>query len=155
MIKGIGIDIVNISRIGKMPEERHKRFCRRVFSETELQNIEKVKIKNENRAFQKAAGYFAAKEAFLKALGIGLFSIPLNKIEVLNDENGQPYIELNGNFTGELPRLYGGHPGHTVCLKKVTGIKSRILDLSGISSIKVSITHDGGFACAVVAVEVE
>ncbi len=118
MIKGIGIDLVDINKIRKAIKTRGGKFYSRVFSEIEVKIIENAKSRNENRGFEKAAGYFAAKEAFLKALGKGLFSIPLNKIKILNDESGQPYIELDKN-----------------------------------TSAKVSITHDKGFACAVVIVQ--
>jgi holo-[acyl-carrier protein] synthase len=118
MIKGIGIDLVDIDKIKKTIKMRGKKFYSRVFSEIEIKIIENAISRNENRGFEKAAGYFAAKEAFLKAVGRGLFSIPLNKITVLNDESGQPYIELGNNI-----------------------------------SAKVSITHDKGFACAVVIVQ--
>ena len=118
MIKGIGIDLVDIEKIRKILELRREKFYSRVFSEAEVKTIESVKSKNENRGFEKAAGYFAAKEAFLKAAGRGLFSVPLNKITVLNDESGQPNIKSDKNI-----------------------------------SAKVSITHDKGFACAVVVIQ--
>ena len=126
MIKGIGIDLVDINKIKKILELRREKFYSRVFSEKEIKFIESVKSKNESRGFQKAAGYFAAKEAFLKAIGTGLFSIPLNKITVLNDYKGQPYIDLD-----KLDKNF----------KK------------DISSSKISITHDKGFACAVVVIQ--
>jgi holo-[acyl-carrier protein] synthase len=129
MVKGIGIDLVDIDRMRKMPELRRERFYSRVFSDIEAKTIESVKSRNENRGFQKAAGYFAAKEAFLKAVGKGLFSIPLNKIIILNDESGQPYIDIGIDINIDED------------LKK------------NISSAKVSITHDKGFACAVVVVQ--
>ncbi len=118
MIKGIGIDLVNIDKIKKAIKTRGKKFYSRVFSEIEIKIIENAISRNENRGFEKAAGYFAAKEAFLKAAGKGLFSIPLNKINVSNDESGQPNIKSDKNI-----------------------------------SAKVSITHDKGFACAVVIVQ--
>jgi holo-[acyl-carrier protein] synthase len=121
MINGIGIDLISVDKIKKAIEMRGEKFYARVFSESESDIIEKIKSRNEKRAFEKAAGYFAAKEAFLKALGKGLFSIPLNKIKISNDESGKPYISL---------------------------------DLSSADNIsaKVSITHDKGFACAVVII---
>ena len=44
------------------------------------------------------AGRFAAKEAFMKALGTGLREGSLQEIEILNDELGCPYMELSGKF---------------------------------------------------------
>ncbi len=123
MIKGIGIDLVDIEKIKNIFRTRKERFCLKVFSEQEINSIENSIKKNCDRGIQKAAGYFAAKEAFLKATGRGLFSVPLNKIMVLNNENGQPYIDLGINIK------------------------------ANISSVKVSITHDKGFACAVVVVQ--
>ena len=102
MIKGIGIDLVDIEKIKRILVMRKKKFYARVFSEPEIKAIENVKIRNENRGFQKAAGYFAAKEAFLKALGKGLFSIPLNKIKILNDESGRPYINLDSGLADNI-----------------------------------------------------
>ncbi|MHB1662110.1 MAG: holo-ACP synthase [bacterium] len=131
MIEGIGIDLVDIGKIKKVLQLRGEKFCSRVFSEKEAKTIETVKNKNENRGFQKAAGYFAAKEAFLKALGAGLFSVPLNKIAVLNNENGQPYINIDDDTAYFLNHKF----------KK------------NISSVKVSITHEKGFACAMVIVQ--
>ncbi|RZV37037.1 MAG: holo-[acyl-carrier-protein] synthase [Candidatus Acidulodesulfobacterium acidiphilum] len=119
MINGIGIDLISVDKIKKAIEMRGEKFYSRVFSDTESDIIEKIKSRNEKRAFEKAAGYFAAKEAFLKALGKGLFSIPLNKIKILNDESGRPYINLDSGLFDNI-------------------------------SAKVSITHDKGFACAVV-----
>ena len=119
MINGIGIDLISVDKIKKAIEMRGEKFYLRVFSDTESDIIEKIKSRNEKRAFEKAAGYFAAKEAFLKALGKGLFSIPLNKIKILNDESGRPYINLDSGLVDNI-------------------------------SAKVSITHDKGFACAVV-----
>ncbi|MHB8232004.1 MAG: holo-ACP synthase [bacterium] len=131
MIEGIGIDLVDIGKMKKILQMRGEKFCYRVFSEKEVETIESAKNKNENRGFQKAAGYFAAKEAFLKALGSGLFSVPLNKIAVLNNESGQPYINLDNDTAVFLNRKF----------KK------------NISNVKVSITHENGFACAMVIVQ--
>ncbi len=127
MLKGIGIDIVDIGKIKRIIETRKEKFYSRVFSKTEVIAIENVRKKNEKRGFQKAAGYFAAKEAFLKAAGKGLFSIPLNKITIFNGEEGRPYIRLE--------------------------LETEINGVENFFSAHVSITHDKGFACAVVAVQ--
>ena len=87
-IIGIGVDIVNNSRINKLV--KNKNFVKRVFTENELKLS--YKLKNKSNFFSKR---FAAKEAFSKALGTGIAKgINFNEIVVLNEKNGKPYIRL-------------------------------------------------------------
>jgi len=89
-IVGIGNDIVKVSRIETLVKRYDQRFLKRVFTAKETQY-----------AFDKArpalhlAARFAAKEAFLKALGSGLRK-GLNwcDIEVVNNQFGQPRLQL-------------------------------------------------------------
>jgi holo-[acyl-carrier protein] synthase len=78
----IGTDIVKISRIAKSIENNH--FKERVFTKSEIEYC---------KTAQSFAGIFATKEAYLKAIGTGI-NTDLNKIEVLHNEKGKPY--LNG-----------------------------------------------------------
>lgn len=78
----IGIDIVEIERI-----HLNERFIKRVLS---MKEIEILSSRSDKKQF--VAGRFAAKEAFLKANRKGIFDIPLVEIEVLNNEDGSPYI---------------------------------------------------------------
>ena len=90
-IFGIGIDIVNISRIKKVLN-KNKKFKRRIFSTKEIKYCESRS--NKIASYSKR---FAAKEAFSKALGVGISKgISFNEISVNNDKNGAPFIELSG-----------------------------------------------------------
>ena len=92
MIIGIGTDIVGVPRISKSIE--NEIFKIKVFSENEITYCETKVNKAENYAVR-----FAAKEAFLKALGTGLRGdIALNEIEVSNDNLGKPSINLIGKL---------------------------------------------------------
>ena len=90
-IFGIGTDIVDIIRLKKL-FYRNKKFKDRIFSTQEIKYC-------ESRS-DKIASYskrFAAKEAFSKALGIGISNgISFNEISVKNYKNGAPFIELLG-----------------------------------------------------------
>ena len=89
MIIGVGTDIIEIERIRRAVQSKH--FKKKVFTEKE-------KIYCESRGLQSAASYaarFAAKEAFFKALGTGIFT-KLTEVEILNDAEGKPEIFLNG-----------------------------------------------------------
>jgi len=80
----IGTDIVDIRRIKSGLEKV-------ILSDEEL-----LLFKKKSKANEFLAGRFAAKEAFLKALGLGLKGVSMKEIEVLYDHNGAPYILYRG-----------------------------------------------------------
>ena len=89
MIKGIGVDISDIARFeAKITEER---FVAKVFTPQEIQYFSK-----KTKSAESAAAFFSAKEAFVKALGVGIFSAPLNEIEVVHVASGAPVLKLHG-----------------------------------------------------------
>ncbi len=85
-----GIDIVECERFERLLQK--KSFLHGVYTERELSYIAS---KGKSKA-QSAAGIFCAKEALLKACGIGIFSARLTEIEVCHDERGKPYLALHG-----------------------------------------------------------
>lgn len=87
MIFGIGNDIVEIERFENLLEREHV-LCK-MFSEREIE------LSGKRPSF--FAGNFAVKESVSKAFGTGIRGFRLNEIEVLRDELGKPYVELNGN----------------------------------------------------------
>ena len=90
MTKGIGIDIVEVERLAKRIEKPE--FVNLVFTETEIDYCQSKKYKA-----QHFAARFAAKEAYMKSLGLGWTSdANFKEIEIINDENGAPRIELSG-----------------------------------------------------------
>ena len=89
MVKGIGIDIIEISRI-KKAVEKSDRFVKRLFTENEIDYF-----KSKNMKAESIAGNFAAKEAVVKALGTGLRGFKWTDIEVLRDELGKPVVYLH------------------------------------------------------------
>jgi holo-[acyl-carrier-protein] synthase len=91
-ILGIGTDIVNNSRIENLLKKKNMNFLNKVFSNNEI-NLSK-KRKNSILTLSKR---FAAKEAFIKALGTGLRKgINFKDIEIVNDNQGKPSINLKG-----------------------------------------------------------
>lgn len=90
MIIGTGIDLVAVSRIEKLILESSG-FRERVFSAEEIAYCESIK----NR-FECYAARFAAKEAFAKATGLGIWGgIPMNEVQVRNKPNGAPELILS------------------------------------------------------------
>ncbi|KIC95236.1 holo-ACP synthase [Flavihumibacter solisilvae] len=91
MILGIGTDIIEVERVaGKIG--RNIGFREMVFSAEEISYCEK-----QTHKFEHYAARFAAKEAFLKALGTGWINgTAFNEIEVTHNIEGQPQIILRG-----------------------------------------------------------
>lgn len=122
MIIGIGIDITEIKKIEE--SIRSDAFQRKVFTPAELKTVEGFKNKAEH-----LAGKFAAKEAFMKAIGAGIRQeVWFTQIEVLNDEVWKPYVNVNGEAEARLQK-------------------------TGSKQVHVSISHSGGVAVAVVILE--
>lgn len=94
MIHGIGTDIVRIERIESLIERWGARFARRVLGPDELREFERRQQRGEHGpgyAARYLAKRFAAKEAFSKALGLGLRApMSLLSLQVLNDRRGRP-----------------------------------------------------------------
>src|SRR5262249_48812639 len=91
-ILGIGTDIIECPRIGKMIEQHGELFLRRVYTEREIRYCQSRK-----HAIEPFAGRWAAKEAILKALGTGWSrGIAWTDIEVRNGFGGQPRVLVCG-----------------------------------------------------------
>lgn len=88
MIYGIGIDLVRIQRLKEVVEKWGDRFLSRVFTEIELTYCSQRKD-----PYLSLAVRFAAKEAFIKAIG---FDVPVSMkdIEVVNYGNGKPSLKV-------------------------------------------------------------
>jgi holo-[acyl-carrier protein] synthase len=91
-ILGIGTDIVECLRIGKMIEQHGELFLRRVYTDREIRYCNARK-----HAIEHFAGRWAAKEAILKAIGTGWSrGICWTDLEVRNDAQGQPKVLVRG-----------------------------------------------------------
>ena len=91
MIRGIGVDIVKVDRIEKAVERWGHRFLERIFTAAEIERCQK-----RARPAQCLALRFAAKEAFAKALGLGMREgLRWRDIEVVHDNFGKPDLLLH------------------------------------------------------------
>lgn len=115
MILGIGVDVVDVARFSDSIT-RTPKLIERVFAKSE-----------RDHKIESLAGRFAAKEAFIKALGKSE-GIALNEICVTNDSEGKPWFEL-------------------------TGKTKETATTRGVGSSHLSISHDGGVAIAYVVLE--
>ncbi|WP_302175752.1 holo-ACP synthase [uncultured Hydrogenophaga sp.] len=99
MIYGIGTDICDIRRIEATLQRQGDRFARKVLGDAELAVWEARSARWPRRGVSYLATRFSAKEAFSKAIGLGM-RMPMSwrRCEILNHPGGQPYIRLHGDL---------------------------------------------------------
>ena len=124
MIYGVGIDLVENDRIEKIIQKWGEKFLCRVFSDREIEYCGR-----HAQAHIHYGARFAVKEAFLKAISLGLGrGVRLQEIEVVNEPSGQPTLMLYGGAQD----FYQG---------------------AGLTSAYLSITHTKKYASALVLLE--
>jgi len=97
MIFGIGTDLCDVRRITATLERRGERFAERVLGPSELQVFHARRTRAEARGLRYLATRFSAKEAFSKAVGLGIrMPMTWRACEILNHASGAPYIRLHG-----------------------------------------------------------
>ena len=99
MIHGIGTDICDIRRIRASFERHGERFAQKILSETELAVWRRRSARWPERGVRYLATRFSAKEAFSKAVGLGM-RLPMHwrLCEIANRPRGEPMIVLHGGL---------------------------------------------------------
>ena len=115
MIRGVGVDLIGLERFERALN-RTPRLIERLFDESE-----------RDASMRTLAGRFAAKEAFIKAVGDPR-GMRWREVRIVSDAVGKPNIVIAGDT-------------------------ERFVTARGISSLHLSITHDAGVACAFVVAE--
>ena len=122
MIRGLGCDVCAISRMEQIINNQ-PRFLERYFTPEE-----RAYIDGRARRTPTAAGLFAAKEAFVKALGYGFQGLGPGDVAVEHDEKGAPFYAVNDKMRAAM-------------------------ELRGARRAHLSISHDGDVALAVALLE--
>lgn len=129
MIFGVGTDLCDIRRIAATCQRRGERFAERVLGEQELRVFRDRRARAAERGLRFLATRFSAKEAFSKAIGLGIRSpMSWRACEILNAPGGRPVVRLSG----ELARWF---------------------DARGLVA-HVSLTDETDYASSIVVVEV-
>ena len=106
MIKGIGIDIVELDRI-REALDKNKRIQERILTSRELDMFHQL---SPRRQVEFLAGRFAAKEAFSKAWGTGIGGkLSFHDLEIGVDENGRPYFQKPAGVRAHLSIAHERH----------------------------------------------
>jgi holo-[acyl-carrier protein] synthase len=130
MIYGIGTDLIQISRIEAALARNGDRFAEKILGPEELEKYRRRKAKVEARGIRFLATRFAAKEAFSKALGLGMhMPMTWRAMQTLNAPSGKPVTVTSG------------------ALKE-------FMEKNGLTA-QISITDESDYAVAFVIVEKE
>ena len=114
----VGVDVIEIARIARAVSRHPEGMRRRVYTSLEWRQC--------YRSVASLAGRFAAKEAVMKALGVG--GMPFRDIEIARLPSGKPEVRLNGRMQRRAERL-------------------------GVTAIHISISHSRDNAVAVAIAE--
>ena len=99
MIYGIGTDICDVRRINATWSRRGERFAARVLGPHEIEVFRARLAKVEARGISYLATRFSAKEAFSKAIGMGMrMPMTWRDCEVVKADSGKPQIRLHGDL---------------------------------------------------------
>lgn len=124
MIYGIGVDVLEPSRVERLLEQYGERFARRVLTPEEWPAYLRTR-----RPVLFVANRFAAKEAFSKAMGTGFrYPVTLGQISVIQNRLGKPELHLSPDL-------------------------QRLVDSEGIAGRYVTISDEKNVVCAVVVLE--
>ncbi|MFM9271022.1 holo-ACP synthase [Halomonas elongata] len=124
MIIGIGTDIARVARFERAIERHGERFVTRLLGEDE-----RAAFRDRGLSADYVAKRFAAKEAFVKALGTGLrHGMRWTEIQVTNDASGRPVLKLSGRA-------------------------EELATASGVRGLHVSLSDEVAFAVAFVVLE--
>lgn len=124
MVLGVGLDVVATERVARALATYGRRFEERVYTPAEL-----AECSRRADRIQALAGRFAAKEAFLKALGTGVVrGLSFRQIEVVRQRGGAPTLKLAGAAAARARR-------------------------KRVRRIHVALSHQPGLAAAVVILE--
>jgi holo-[acyl-carrier protein] synthase len=97
MIAGVGTDLLKIDRLIASYQRTKGRLAERILGPDEMVVFKARLARNESRGMAYLATRFAAKEAFSKAIGLGMRSpMSWRVMQTLNDPSGKPVIKCSG-----------------------------------------------------------
>ncbi|CAM3742026.1 holo-ACP synthase [Bordetella bronchialis] len=107
-IAGIGLDLIRIDRIEKALQRHGDRFARKILGEQELAKFHARRARDPRRGIRFLATRFAVKEAFSKAVGLGMrMPMTWRRVQTLNAPGGRPVLVLSPELLAWYAPRYG------------------------------------------------
>ena len=98
----IGTDIVSTLRIKKLITENGDKFLNKIYTDKEIEYCN-----SNSKPYIHLSGKYAAKEAFVKALGTGFrYGINFKNIEIKNDILGKPFIKIDKTLSHKIKKKH-------------------------------------------------
>jgi len=95
-IAGIGLDLLRLDRVQRVFDRHPERFVERILGPEEILVFERRFQRDPRRGIRYLATRFAAKEAFSKAIGLGMrMPMAWSRMQTLNAVGGKPYVKLS------------------------------------------------------------
>ena len=102
-IYGIGTDVIQVSRVAQVMARTNGRFAEKVLGPDELRVYQARKARSEVRGLAFLATRFSAKEAFSKAIGLGMhWPMSWRALQTLNEASGKPVVKASGELADWL-----------------------------------------------------
>ncbi len=122
-LHGVGVDLLRVERMEKLLARRGRKVLTRLLCAAEIREV-----RARTNTARALAMCFAAKEAFVKALGTGFSGLSFKDAGVVREANGRPRLIFSRRMQAQLKAL-------------------------GIGAAHISLSDDGGMVCAYVVLE--
>ena len=110
-IAGIGVDLLKVDRIEQVFGRHGVKFVERILGPEEIEKFHQRYQRDPQRGIRFLATRFAAKEAFSKAIGLGMHSpMAWSRMQTLNENGGKPRVQLSEPLAGWYRQRFG--PAH-------------------------------------------
>ena len=110
-IAGIGLDLLRLDRLQRVFDRHPERFVKRILGPEEILTFQRRYQRDPRRGVRYLATRFAAKEAFSKAIGLGMrMPMAWSRMQTLNAPGGRPYVKLSEPLAGWYVQRFG--PAH-------------------------------------------
>lgn len=107
-VAGIGVDLLRVERVARAYARHGQRFAQRILGMQELEKFQRRYERDPDRGIRFLATRFAAKEAFSKAIGLGMHDpMSWSRMQTLNEPSGKPRVSLSEPLASWYAQRFG------------------------------------------------
>ncbi|GAB2910372.1 holo-ACP synthase [Paralcaligenes sp. KSB-10] len=107
-VAGIGVDLLRVERVARAYARHGQRFAQRILGMQELEKFQHRYERDPDRGIRFLATRFAAKEAFSKAIGLGMHDpMSWSRMQTLNEPGGKPRVSLSEPLASWYAQRFG------------------------------------------------
>ncbi|MBP6018165.1 MAG: holo-ACP synthase [Burkholderiaceae bacterium] len=107
-VAGIGVDLLRVDRVAQVYARHGQKFVNRILGPQEIEVFQRRLARDPQRGIRFLATRFAAKEAFSKAIGLGMRSpMAWSRMQTLNQPSGKPGVQLSEPLASWYAQRFG------------------------------------------------